>query len=422
MSKSCIGGALLGFATALLASGVANASSKGDPGYRCTADSFRYFQQLRDEDSNDSWVTRIGFTKDRKLTWSVDARWDHPGEGFVANGSVEVTLDGIGLYRAPTAVTESGAALIDEEALQAAASVEQVGEDFSSIRFESLNYGEYTKARGLIKPITNDVYQGCPPELPIVEEPVEPPTGEPVVPETPDPLVVTVCSDQELPIFGGAVTMPSVPRYPERTLCALFDFAEKSTVDGFATPLASDVILSPVDFPDLSRTGSPKTCRYSSSTCSTSASCEANPCVLDPATPGIGTCALGPTTAKPFVIDPNSSSPGSTSSTEKKCRVDEDCSVDQCQAPNIQTPSPGTFFGIRMTVVTKGSVEVGDDQRLAQLMKPMWDRRGDATARGLVFSKVLSEQNLGDDKVERTMLYLFQLTAGAPMTFITRWD
>jgi hypothetical protein len=358
-------------------------------------------------------VTRIGFTKDRKLTWSVDARWNHPGEGFVANGSVAVTLDGLGLYRAPTAVTESGVELIDDAALQAAASIEQVGEDFADFQFEPLNHGVYVKARGLITPITDDVYQGCPAELPRDEEPVEPPTGEPVVPK-PKPLIVHVCSDKELPIFGGDVAMPSVPRYPERTICASFNFGT-TAVDGFATPAASDVILSPVDFVSLSRTGSPKTCRYTESTCSTSASCQANPCVLDPATPGLGTCALGQKSTKGWIY-------GVPVPTAGTCRIDADCSIDQCQAPDVQRPTTGTFYGIRMTVVTKGSIEVGDEQRLAQLMTPMWDRRGDATARGLVFSKVLSERYLDDSRVERSILYLYQLSAGSPMTFITRWD
>jgi hypothetical protein len=393
----------MGLAATVLASGVARADQEVAPGYRCTAEDFRYVEEVRDEDSRDRWVTRIGFTKDGKLTWSVDAKWDHPGEGFLAKGSTTVTLDGFGLY------------LYAEETGHA----EQVGEDFPSVQFEPLNYGVYPKMRGLITPVTADVYQGCPeepPPGPSDEPPAEPPTG----PTTARSLTVHACSDLQLPIFGGDVAMPSVPRYVDRTFCAAFNFASE-TVDGIVAPAVSDAIFSPVDFVDLSRTGSAKTCRYSKSTCSTSASCEpSNPCVPDPERAGSKTCALGYSSVN-YTGERFETTPGSNQFINI-CRTDDDCEPDQCEFPTPQRPTEGTLYGIRLTIVTSGSVEVGDEQRLAELMEPMWNRRSDATARGVVFNKVLSERYIGDAKVERTMLYLFELTAGSPMTFVTRWD
>jgi hypothetical protein len=129
--------------------------------------------------------------------------------------------------------------------------------------------------------------------------------------------------------------------------------------------------------------------------------------VPDPEIAGSTVCALGKSTLK----------------SGSACLTDDDCALDQCEFPTPQRPGPGALYGIRLKIVTSGSVEVGDEQRLAKLMEQMWNRRGDATARGVVFSEVLSERRIGDAKVERTMLYLFQLTpAGSPMTFITRWD
>lgn len=388
MSRSGFGRVMFGVAAVVLASGAARADKPISPGYRCTATDFRYTQEKRDGDSRDRWVTRIGFTKDGKLTWSVDAKWDHPDEGFVARGSTSVTLDGFGLY-----ARDSGHA-------------EQIGEDFPSIQFEPLNYGVYPKMRGLITPVTADVYRGCPEEPP-PEPSEEPPVEPPVVPTvTKPPFTVHACSNLQLPIFGGAVAMPSVPRYPDRTFCAFFDFSPPLTVDGIVAPATSDAVFSPVDFVDLSRTGPAKTCRFSKSTCSTSASCEPNPCVPDPEIAGTTTCALGKSTLK----------------SGSACVTDGDCAPDQCEFPTQQRPGDGVLYGIRLTVVTSGSVEVGDEQRLAALVERMWDRRSDATARGVVYSEVLSERRIGDAKVERTLLYLFELTAGSPLTFITRWD
>jgi hypothetical protein len=235
---------------------------------------------------------------------------------------------------------------------------------------------------------------------------------------TKPPFTVHTCSNLQLPIFGGDVAMPSVPRYPERTFCAFFDFSPPLKVDGIVAPATSDAVFSPVDFVDLSRTGSAQTCRFSKSSCSTSASCESNPCVPDPKIAGSTVCALGQSTTK--------SSTGktitTTAGTFDVCQTDDDCALDQCEFPTEQRPTDGALYGIRLTVVTSGSVEIGDEQRLATLVEQMWNRRGDATARGVVYSEVLSERRIGDAKVERTMLYLFELTAGSPMTFITRWD
>jgi len=361
------------------------------PGYRCTPTSFRYVQNVRDAAFKDRWDTRIGFNRDGKLTWSVDARWNHPSEGFVGKGSTTVTLDGLGLYSVPLS-NVSGVTLIDNDALQAAIGVEQVGEDFPNIDFEPLNYGVFPKASGLITPITADTYQGCP-----------------EVPPTNKTLNVHVCSNMELPIFGPWVAQPSVPRYPDRTFCASFNFATV-TVNGIGTPTVSDAIFSPVDFVDLSRNAPPSQCRYSSDTCSASVSCQPNVCEPNPKKPGTSICSLGENTTRPWLLRPTT-----------ECRTDEDCALNRCEGQQ-QRPTTGMAYGIRLKIVSSGAVEIGDEQRLAELMRPMWDRRADATARGLVFSKVVDERFLDDGKVERTIVYLFQLTAGSPLTFITRWD
>lgn len=290
----------------------------GTPGYRCTPTDFRYVQDVAAADFKDRWDTRIGFTKDGKLTWSVDARWNHPSEGFVGKGSTTVTLDGLGLYTVP--LSGGAGTLVDNDALQAAIGVEQ-NLEFPSIQFEPLNYGLYPRATGLINPTNLDVYQGCPLAPPKV-------------------LRFNVCSNQTLPPFGGPVAQPSVPRYPNRTFCSTFRFATVN-VNGIDTPTVTDAPFSPVDFVTL----------------------------------GQGT-----------------------------------------------RPGPVQLYGIRMKVVSGGSVELGDEQRLAELLRPMWDRRTDATARGLVFSKVVDQRLLDNGDVERTIVYLFQLGTGGPMTFISLWD
>ena len=248
MSKKGVGKVMIGLAAVMLVTGVSRVDAASPSKYRCTATNFSYAQESEGLDFKDRWVTRIGFTKQgKKLTWSVDAKWNHRSEGFKAEGTTQVTLDGFGLFSLPvytrvpddpsTPSIDETRLAVDDRALQAASTVEQVGADFPNILFEPLNHGVYPKALGLFNLVTQDIYQGCP-----------------AAPPTSGPFIINVCSDKALPTFGLTdVAMPSVPRYPDRTFCASFDFMQINPNDGSYTPSIRDAVFAPVDFVDLSR-------------------------------------------------------------------------------------------------------------------------------------------------------------------------